>query len=79
MKILGIEFGSTRIKSVLIDENGAVLALGTYDWENRLVDGLWSYELDRSRCRPSWQTRRSSPNSTALCRATSRDCVRWKA
>jgi len=45
-KILGIEFGSTRIKSVLIDENAKVLAMGTYDWENQLVDGLWSYELD---------------------------------
>ncbi len=45
-KILGIEFGSTRIKSVLIDETATVLAMGTYDWENQLVDGLWSYELD---------------------------------
>ena len=45
-RILGIELGSTRIKSVLIDGNGQVLAMGAYDWENKLVDGLWSYDLD---------------------------------
>ena len=44
-KILGIELGSTRIKSVLIDENANVLAQGSYEWENELVDGLWSYSL----------------------------------
>ena len=43
---LGIEFGSTRIKGVLIDYQGNVLATGTYDWENSLVDGIWTYELD---------------------------------
>ncbi len=40
---LGIEFGSTRIKAVLIDEAGNTLAVGTYDWENELQDGLWTY------------------------------------
>lgn len=45
-KILGIELGSTRIKSVLIDENACVLAKGAYDWENQLVDGLWTYALE---------------------------------
>ncbi len=40
---LGIEFGSTRIKAVLIDKDGAVLATGAHDWENSLVEGLWSY------------------------------------
>lgn len=40
---LGIEFGSTRIKAVLIDEDATVLATGAHDWENELVDGLWSY------------------------------------
>ncbi len=40
---LGIEFGSTRIKAVLIDRSGSVLATGAHDWENSLVDGLWSY------------------------------------
>ena len=44
-KILGIELASTRIKSVLIDEKARVLAQGSYEWENQLVDGLWSYSL----------------------------------
>ena len=40
---LGIEFGSTRIKGVVTDENGAVLAVGGFGWENSLVDGIWTY------------------------------------
>ena len=45
-KILGIEFGSTRIKAVLCDEKGKVLAQGGYGWENRLLPGgVWSYKL----------------------------------
>ncbi len=43
---LGIEFGSTRIKAVLIDLKGEVLAVGFHDWENSLVDGIWTYSLD---------------------------------
>ena len=43
---LGIEFGSTRIKGVLIDYEGNVLATGTYDWENSFIDGIWTYGLD---------------------------------
>ncbi|RBP99227.1 xylulokinase [Bifidobacterium xylocopae] len=43
---LGIEFGSTRIKAVLIDENCRTLASGDYGWENQLVDGLWTYPLE---------------------------------
>lgn len=42
-KYLGIEFGSTRIKSVLIDERGRVEASGAYTWENAFEDGLWTY------------------------------------
>ena len=42
---LGIEFGSTRIKGVLIDYNGKVLASGSYEWENTLDDGVWTYAL----------------------------------
>ena len=45
-KFLGIELGSTRIKAVLIDENATVIADGSFEWENKLVDGLWSYSLD---------------------------------
>ncbi|MBS6072806.1 MAG: hypothetical protein KH937_09145, partial [Actinomyces urogenitalis] len=37
---LGIEFGSTRIKAVLIDPAGTVLASGAHDWDNSLVDGV---------------------------------------
>ena len=44
--ILGIEFGSTRIKAVLINDAGEVLAVGGYDWENSLVNGIWTYSLD---------------------------------
>lgn len=44
--ILGIEFGSTRIKAVLIDENNKPVASGSHDWENRLVDNIWIYTLD---------------------------------
>ncbi len=44
--VLGIEFGSTRIKAVLIGEKHETLALGTHDWENRLVDGIWTYTLE---------------------------------
>ena len=46
-KILGIEFGSTRIKAVLVDEKAKVLASGSFGWENRLLPGnVWSYRLE---------------------------------
>lgn len=44
--ILGIEFGSTRIKAVLIDDNNRPIAQGTHDWENQYVNNLWTYSLD---------------------------------
>ena len=40
---LGIEFGSTRIKAVLIGPDHAPLAQGDYTWENRLENGVWTY------------------------------------
>jgi len=43
---LGIEFGSTRIKAVLIDATHAPIAMGTHDWENRLEKGVWTYSLE---------------------------------
>ena len=43
---LGIEFGSTRIKAVLIDEKGATLASGSHEWENQSENGIWTYSLD---------------------------------
>lgn len=44
--ILGIEFGSTRIKAVLINNNGDVLAQGSHQWENQLINNIWTYSLD---------------------------------
>lgn len=43
---LGIEFGSTRIKAILIDEDSRVVASGAHDWENRLENGIWTYTLE---------------------------------
>ncbi len=43
---LGIELGSTRIKGVLIDLKGQVLAVGIHDWENSFVDNIWTYSLE---------------------------------
>lgn len=44
--VLGIEFGSTRIKAVLIGEDKSPIASGSHDWENSLVDGIWTYSLE---------------------------------
>jgi sugar (pentulose or hexulose) kinase len=43
---LGIELGSTRIKAVLISEDGTPLASGSHDWENQFVDRMWTYSLE---------------------------------
>ncbi|MDO4323484.1 MAG: FGGY-family carbohydrate kinase [Lachnospiraceae bacterium] len=43
---LGIELGSTRIKGVLVDYNGNVLAVGIHDWENSFINGIWTYSLE---------------------------------
>lgn len=43
---LGIEFGSTRIKAILIDDEFNVLATGSHDWENKLVEGYWTYSIE---------------------------------
>ena len=43
--ILGIEFGSTRIKGILIGEDNSPIAEGSYEWENRLENGIWTYDL----------------------------------
>lgn len=47
---LGIEFGSTRIKAVLIDDERNTIATGDYGWQSHLVDGLWSYDVDKIWC-----------------------------
>ena len=43
---LGIELGSTRIKAVLVNREGKPLASGSHEWENQLVDGVWTYSLE---------------------------------
>ena len=43
---LGIELGSTRIKAVLTDENYSPIASGDHVWENKLIDGIWTYSIE---------------------------------
>lgn len=42
---LGIEFGSTRIKAVLIGSDHEPIASGSHDWENSLIDDVWTYSI----------------------------------
>ena len=44
--ILGIEFGSTRIKAALIAPDTTPLASGSHAWENQLKDGVWTYDME---------------------------------
>ncbi len=44
--VLGIEFGSTRIKGVLLNEENEMIASGSHTWENRLENGVWTYHLE---------------------------------
>ena len=43
---LGIELGSTRIKTVLITEDFKTIASGSYNWENQYQNGIWTYSLE---------------------------------
>ncbi len=43
---MGIEFGSTRIKAVLIGADHKPIASGSYAWENQYENGIWTYSLD---------------------------------
>jgi len=43
---IGIELGSTRIKTVLVAEDSTPIASGSHTWENQYVDGIWTYSLD---------------------------------
>ena len=45
--VLGIEFGSTRIKAVLINEKYEPIAGGSFTWENSLENGIWTYPLEQ--------------------------------
>lgn len=40
---LGIELGSTRIKAVLVNEKNEPIASGSHEWENQLVNNIWTY------------------------------------
>ena len=44
--VLGVEFGSTRIKAVLIGTDHAPIASGDHTWENRLENGIWTYHME---------------------------------
>ena len=44
--VLGIELGSTRIKAVLLNERHIPVAAGSHEWENQLVNGVWTYSMD---------------------------------
>ncbi|OPJ64423.1 xylulokinase [Clostridium oryzae] len=44
--VLGIELGSTRIKSVLIGEDNTPIASGSHDWENSYINNIWTYSLE---------------------------------
>jgi len=44
--VLGIELGSTRIKAVLLDASHTPIAGGSFDWENKLVNGVWTYDFE---------------------------------
>lgn len=57
---LGIEFGSTRIKAVLIDDTYRTIATGDYGWASHLEDGLWSYTREEI-----WHGLRSAYSSMA--------------
>ncbi len=44
--VLGVEFGSTRIKAVLIGQDHTPIATGSHEWENRYENGIWTYHLE---------------------------------
>jgi sugar (pentulose or hexulose) kinase len=44
--VLGVEFGSNRIKAVLIGEDHTPIASGSHDWENQFENGVWTYSLE---------------------------------
>ena len=45
-QFLGIEFGSTRIKAVAIDEKYMPLSSGDYTWKSAYENGIWTYDLE---------------------------------
>lgn len=45
--VIALEFGSTRIKAVLVDKKGQILSSGSYNWENKLENGIWTYGYEK--------------------------------
>lgn len=43
---VGIEFGSTRIKAIAIDDQCQTLATGSFEWENSYRNGYWTYSMN---------------------------------
>ena len=43
---LGIEFGSTRVKAVLIDGEHRIVKSGDYTWKSSLENGVWTYHME---------------------------------
>ena len=73
---LGIEFGSTRIKAVLVDGSHAPVAQGDFTWENQLKDGVWTYRWRP--CIPACST--PTPRWPLMCRQnTGSPLQRWAA
>ena len=44
--VLGLEFGSTRIKAVAIDEKHVPVSSGDYTWKSSYENGIWTYSMD---------------------------------
>ncbi len=42
---LGVEFGSTRIKAVAVDEGYRPVSAGDYTWKSSYDNGIWTYDL----------------------------------
>jgi len=42
---LGVEFGSTRIKAVVIDDAYEVVSSGDFTWKSGFENGIWTYDL----------------------------------
>jgi sugar (pentulose or hexulose) kinase len=43
---IGIELGSTRIKTVLIGADNTPIASGSHEWENSYVKNIWTYSVE---------------------------------
>ena len=47
--VIGIEFGSTNIKAVMLDENHEIIASNDYSWESTLCNGIWIYTIEQAK------------------------------